>query len=312
MTNTEGPAGLTSSAAGGTPKVKVVTSGVTLRRRVLDLSENRELLASLIRTEIKVKYKNSILGILWTMVAPAIILAIYWVVFGLLLKNGIPDFVIYLASGLLVWTFFANSIVMATAVIVARAGIVKKVSFPREILSIATVGSQSVYLLLQWVVLALFMVVLGHSPDWVALPLVPVAFFTVLLYAVAFGVLLSAVNVYFRDTQHLIEIFIQAWFWLTPIVYSFWHNVHGHGAAVLSWIYLANPMTPVVLAFQRALYGRPIITNTETKVPEQILPPWHLTSFYGLLGLSIIGGFVLLGIAIRVFSRLEGNFAEEL
>lgn len=293
-------------------KVTVVQSGITLRRRLRDLSDHRELLASLVRTEIKVKYKNSILGILWTMVAPAITLSIYWVVFGLLLKNGIPDFVIYLASGLLVWTFFANSTMMATAVIVARSGIVKKVSFPREILSIATVGSQSTYLLLQWVVLAIFMALLGHAPAWSALPLVPVAFATVLLFAVALAVLLSAVNVYFRDTQHLVEIAIQAWFWLTPIVYAYWHSVHGHGAKVLAWLYLANPMTPVVLGFQRALYGRVSITNTVTGAREQILPPWHLASYYGLLGLDVVVGLAVLAFAIRVFSRLEGNFAEEL
>jgi len=296
--------------------VRVVSAGVPLGRRFSDLVANRELLGALVRSEIKVKYKNSALGVAWTMVAPAIQLAIYGVVFGIVFKNGIPDYLIYIASGLLVWSFFSTSLLAGTGVIVGRAGIVKKVSFPREILAIATVGSQSIYLFLQWSVLALFMVVLGHAPDWSALPLVVVGFATVLLWATALSILFSAINVYFRDTQHLMEIFVQIWFWMTPIVYSFQAQVHervlGTANEWLSWIYLCNPITPVVLAFQRAIYGDVTVTNTTTHLPYQVLPSWPLANFYELLGTVFLVGLLLMGFAIRVFSRLEGNFAEEL
>ena len=296
--------------------VRVVAAGVPLRQRFSDLVANRELLGALIRSEIKVKYKNSALGVAWTMVAPAIQLAIYGVVFGIVFKNGIPDYLIYIASGLLVWSFFSTSLLAGTGVIVGRAGIVKKVSFPREILAIATVGSQSIYLFLQWLVLALFMVVLGHVPDWSAMPLIVAGFATVLLWATALSILFSAINVYFRDTQHLMEIFVQIWFWMTPIVYSFQAQVHervvGTANEWLSWIYLCNPITPVVLAFQRAIYGQVDVTNTTSHLPYQVLPSWPLLSFYELLGVVFLVGVVLMGFAIRVFSRLEGNFAEEL
>ncbi|MEI6701247.1 MAG: ABC transporter permease [Actinomycetota bacterium] len=301
---------------GETSGVRVVASSVTLRQRFQDLMRYRELLGALVRSEIKVKYKNSALGIAWTMVAPAVQLAIFGVVFGIFLSNGIPDYLIYIASGLLVWTFFSTSLIGGTGVIVGRAGIVKKVSFPREILSIATVGSQAFYLLLQWSVLALFMILMRHAPDWTALPLVIAGFATTLLYAVALAVLLSAVNVYFRDTQHLVEIFVQIWFWMTPIVYTYQHNIHeravGKWFEFVNWLYLCNPMTPVILAFERAIYGRVTVTNTLSHQPFDVLPRWPLLTYYELLAATFGIGLLLLAFAVRVFSRLEGNFAEEL
>ncbi len=298
--------------------VRVVSADQSLSQRLQDIWGHRELLSHLVRTEIKVKYKNSILGILWTMVAPAMTLAIYYGVFGVLLKNGIPDFVIFLASGLLIWNFFFGSVMAGTGVIVGRAGIVKKVSFPREILAIATVGSQSVYLLLQWLVLAVFMVALEHRPDWVALPLVVVGFVATVVWAMALAIVLSAVNVYFRDVQHLIEIVMQAWFWATPIVYSFWFTLQtklvAHHLSWLTKLYFCNPMVSVVVGFQRAIYGDVSVVSTATtqRTVIEVLPPWHLASYYELLAGCIAVGLLCLVGAIKVFGRLEGNFAEEL
>jgi len=308
--------------------VRVVSAEVRLGARLRELARSRELLANLVRTEIKVKYKNSALGIAWTMVAPAITLAIYYFVFGVLLKAGVPDYVIYLASGLLVWNFFAASVLTGTGVIVGRAGIVKKVAFPREILSIATVGSQAVYVALQWIVLAALMVVFHHAPDWGALPLLVLAAAVATVFAAALAILLSAVNVYLRDTQHLIEVLIMAWFWATPVVYSYWNQLYLNlarsypGWLWLRYLYLANPMTAVVLSFQRVLYAKTTVVSTTTAYRPgtgapyhpilQQLPPWPISTYYALLAVMLIAcGALLLG-AIKIFGRLEGNFAEEL
>jgi ABC-2 type transport system permease protein len=285
--------------------VRVVSAESRLGERLASIWRSRELLTYLVRSEIKVKYKNSALGLLWTMIAPALTLTIYALVFGTILQNRMPYFVIYLASGLLVWNFFSGSVVMGTGVIVGRAGIVKKVAFPREILAIATVRSQLVYLGIQGAVLALFLLVFLRSPDWTALPLLVVALAAVFVLASALAVLLSAVNVYFRDAAHLIEVAMMAWFWATPIVYSYQAQIAPHFAngqwSVIHALYFANPMTTIIMGFQRVIYGAS---------PQ--LPGWSLPTYYAAVGTVLALSIGLFIVAVTVFGRLEGNFAEEL
>ena len=125
-----------------------------------DLGSPRELLIYLVRTEIKVKYKNSVLGLVWSMISPAMTLAIYFFVFSILLDNKMPNFVIFLFAGLLLWNLFSLGVLTGTGIVVNNAGIVKKVSFPREILALAAVGSACVFFFFQAIVMVIFMVVL--------------------------------------------------------------------------------------------------------------------------------------------------------
>ncbi len=294
------------------PKVtRVVSARVSISARLSDIWHSRELLAKLVATEIKVKYKNSALGLAWSMVAPAITLFIYWVIFGQVLKNSIPHFVIYLFSGMVMWNFFSTSLQSATGVIVERAGIVKKVSFPREILVLASVGTAAVYLFFQAIVLVLFMVGLQVTPDWNLLPLLVLALAAEACMAAALGLILSATNVYLRDTRHLIDIALQVWFFMCPIVYSFWMEIRPklapHG---LTFLYLLNPMTPIILTSQRVIYAHPTVTEGTNQV--QILPTWGWTT-YAWMDAALLGaGLVLIWVALVLFRRLEGNFAEEL
>ena len=147
-------------------------------------------------------------------------LAIYFVVFQIVLGNHMPNFVIFLFAGLLLWNLFSLGVLTGTGVVVNNAGIVKKVSFPREILSLAAVGSACVFFFFQSIVMVLFMVVLHHGPDWSYLPVLLLALVTGIVLASAIAVLLSSINVYLRDTQHLIEVILTAWFWACPIVYA--------------------------------------------------------------------------------------------
>lgn len=307
-----------ASAAAGAPQrserpkvTRVVSARVSISTRLSDIWHARELLGKLVATEIKVKYKNSVLGLAWSMVAPAITLFIYWVIFGQVLKSAIPHFVIYLFSGMVMWNFFSTSIQTATGVIVDRAGIVKKVSFPREILVLASVGTAAVYLFFQTIVLVLFMVVLQVAPDWQLLPLLVAALAAEACLAAALGLMLSATNVYLRDTRHLIDIALQVWFFACPIVYSFWISIHPklsrHG---LTWVYLLNPMTPIILSAQRVIYAHPMITEGTTQV--QILPTWRWTTYLWMDAALFSIGLVLIWVALVLFRRLEGNFAEEL
>ena len=295
--------------AGGT---RVVSSTISVRQRLREIWLSRELLTYLVRTEIKVKYKNSVLGLIWSMVAPAMTLIIYWFVFGLVLKNGIPNFVIYLFAGLLLWNLFQFGVMSGTGVVVNNAGIVKKVSFPREILALAAVGSACVFFFFQAIVMVIFMIVLHHGPDWSYLPALFLALVTGIVLAGAIAVLLSAINVYLRDTQHLIEVVLTAWFWACPIVYSFWLQIHPRlGPRGLSWIYFLNPMVPLVLTFQRCIYADTVVSINH--VPgQQLLPPNGMLWYVGLdLGVLFLAAVLFL-VALAVFGRPEGNFAEEL
>ena len=154
----------------------------------------------------------------WSMIAPAMQIGIYFLVFQIILKNGVPDYVVMLWSGMLVWHFFTNVVTNSTSVIVQRAGIVKKVAFPREILALSIVGTSIVYFTIQFGVLALLMLAMGHAPAWHLVWLLPMAFGGVVLIASSLGIFFSAINVYFRDTSHMVDVGINLWFWLTPIV----------------------------------------------------------------------------------------------
>jgi ABC-2 type transport system permease protein len=311
-------AGFSAQEARGNKITRVVTPTISVGQRLREIWISRELLVYLVRTEIKVKYKNSALGLVWSMIAPAMTLAIYFVVFQLVLGNRMPHFVIFLFAGLLVWNLFQLGVLTGTGVIVNNSAIVKKVAFPREILALAAVGSALVFFCFQAVVMAIFMVVLHVMPAVNYLPLLLLALFTAMVLACALGVLLSAVNVYLRDMQHLIEVVLTAWFWACPIVYAFQGNIAqklaAKGWAQWTWVYFLNPMVPLVLTFQRALYAQTTPTAIVKGKPQTfyVLPTWNWGT-YALLDLGVLAAStVLFIIALTVFGRLEGNFAEEL
>jgi ABC-2 type transport system permease protein len=294
--------------------VRVVSARSTLPARLKNLWSRRELLLGLISSDIRIKYKNSALGIFWSMLSPAFTLGVYFMVFSFFLKNGIPNFVIYLFSGLVVWNMFANSLNAATGVIVDRAALVKKVSFPREILALSNVGSATVYFFIQIAILAVFVAALRHAPAWHFMWLLPIAFLSLYFFTSALAVVMSAVNVYFRDMKHLMEVLLQLWFWLTPVVYSYENSIAPHlSAHGLTLIYFLNPITLIVVTFQRVFYVNTVVHSTVA--PHgllHILPTWSFEGFLALnsilLGLSIV--FFL--VAEAIFNRLEGNFESVL
>ncbi len=305
-----------SVPTGGPDRVKstrVISASMTVWQRIAAIWRSRELLVYLVRTEIKVKYKNSVLGLLWSLVSPAMTLAVFFVVFQFIAKNGIPNFVIFLFSGLLLWNLFQTGVQTATGVVVNNAGIVKKVAFPREILALAAIGSASVFFFFQMIVMVIFMVVLDSPPVWNYLPLLIVALLAMLVLASALAVFLSAVNVYLRDAQHLVEVLLTALFWMCPIVYSFQLQLSAklahHG---LSALYLMNPITPLIMTFQKVIYAKEFVRSTVTHSTSQILPAWSALTYLEADLAVLVFGAVLFVVAIKIFGRLEGNFAEEL
>lgn len=282
---------------------RTVTPHGSVAGRLRDILGYRELLGNLVRMELRAKYKASALGFVWSLLNPAMYLVVFYVAFALILRSGIPRFAIYLLSGLLVWNFFTAALNAGTGSIVSNAGLVNKVWFPREILPLAAVGAALVHFFLQSLVLVGALLVMRHPVAWGYLPLLPLALLALVLLAMATTLFLSAANVYLRDIQHFVELALLAWFWLTPIVYGFTQLTRAFGGR--AWPALLNPVTPIVLTFQRALYGTfggPEIT------PPELSFAWHLRN----LTIVAAAAGLLLVVALHVFRRLEGNLAEEL
>ena len=273
---------------------------------VRDIWSYRGLLVQLVRKELKVKYKDSVLGFFWTLVRPMIQLVIYYIAFTLFLGNTQPAYAIFIFSGLVIWGLFTDIVGGCTGSIVGNGGLLKKTYFPREIFPLSVVGAAVVNFLFQMIVLLLALAlaaVLGQRvvPTW-DLGLVPLALVVCVVWATALGLFLAAATVYLRDLQHLIEVILLALFWLVPIVYAVTlplNSFAANGHQTLLTLYLANPMLNVIAAFQRAFY---------TMGPEYTLQAnlWPRLGFFLLVGLG------LLWLAQRYFARVQGNFAQEL
>jgi ABC-2 type transport system permease protein len=272
---------------------------------VRDVVRYHELLTNLVRKELKVKYKDSVLGFLWSLLRPMFLLAVYYLVIGKFLGSGIPYFVVYLFSGLVAWDLFLAVLSGCTTSIVNNAGLVKKVYFPREILPLAVVGAAMVHFLLQLLVLFVSLILFRYDFVGPSLLWLPLAFVALSVFMTALGLLLASANVYLRDTQHLLEVVLLFWFWITPIVYPINLAVQklSSRSPVLKTIYLLNPMANVVIGFQRAIYRH---VNVKGNV---VLFSGDVTGrLFALLGVSLL----LLWLGQRVFARAQGNFAQEL
>jgi ABC-2 type transport system permease protein len=309
------PSTATSSAAPPAPVVVPATPalrGALTSRRRAQTRIRWELLQQLVRKDLKVKYQGSVLGFAWSLANPLILLAIYSFVFGVVLKNNIPRFPIYLMSGLLVWTAFSGSVMAATGSVVGNANLVKKVRFPLLVLPLSSVGFAGVHFVLQLLVLFVVIVASGHFVVGLNLLLLMPALAVLVLLSVAFGIVVAAVNVRYRDTQHFIEVALAAWFWLNPVVYAaglIKGRLDAHG---LFWLYFANPMTSVIASFQRALYVVPTAVNPATKAPEEILIGGGYGIYLLTLAVSAALGLLLLVVGVRIFRSLQADFAEEL
>jgi ABC-2 type transport system permease protein len=271
-----------------------------------------ELLAELVRKDLRVKYKNSALGFVWSLANPLLYLAVFTLVFSVFLDNGIPWFAVLFMSGLLVWNFFNLATLSATGAVVGNANLVRKVRFPRIVLPLSSVGFAGVHFVLQMLVFLVFLVPFypeAFGPQlWLVVPALAVA----LAFTVAMSLLASALNVRYRDVEHLLEITLLAWFWLTPIVYRVALVQEQFSKAPwLFKVYMANPMTAVVVAMQRAIYRFPVTTTKDGKL-LRILPEDGYAFYLRWLGVAAVISVVLLVVGLWTFRRLQADFAEEL
>jgi len=284
-------------------------------RSISDIWGRRELLGLLVRRELKARYKNSSLGLVWSLMRPLSQLLIYYFAVGEIigLARAIPDFAIFVFVGLTAWTLFSEILSNATSSIIHNQGLVKKVYLPREIFPLAATGSAFVNFGVQFLILVAAVVALGQFPLSWNLLYIPVAVAIAAVYGIALALLLSAVNVYLRDIQYLVEVGLLVFFWASPIVYSWSFVVEAGERSDLPWLesaYLINPMSTAILAFQRGIWAA---GSQERVIGGDVVPPqpWPADLDLRLL-ITFLVGLVLVVIAQRVFSRLQGNFAQEL
>ena len=288
---------------------------------VRDVVAHRELLGNLVRKELKVKYKDSVLGFVWSLARPMFLLVIYYVVFGVFLGAGIPDFAIYLFSGLIAFDLFSTIVGGSTTAIVGNAGLIKKVYFPREIFILSVVGAALVNLALQLVVMLGALLVFGHAFVGVNLLYLPVGLIALLIFSTALGLLLAVANVRLRDVQHLIELVLVFWFWTAPIVYTATQATTSLGPKHLAKVYLVNPLVNIVMAFQRGFYKQGYIHGAAvnkggvapTVTGGSLTPVLTNNGQLGLRLAAVIAfSLALLWFAQRIFARAQGSFAQEL
>jgi ABC-2 type transport system permease protein len=243
--------------------------------------------------------------VVWSMLNPILYLAVFYVVFQYFLRNRVDNFHIYLLSGLLPWTLFSTGFQGATASIVNSSQLVTKVAFPREILPLSVIGASITNFFFQFLVLLAVLAVFTYPFLGPNLLLLPLAFTVLLLFTAAVSLAASSFNVRYRDTAHLVELLLLAWFWSTPIVYPA-SLVAGNLGSTFFQLYLLNPVAIVVLGFQRALYGG------TSALAQRELPDPGLAWYAGRLGIMAAVSLVLLWLAWRSFYRLSADFAEEL
>jgi ABC-type polysaccharide/polyol phosphate export permease len=245
----------------------------------------RDLVRNLVARDLRVKYKGSSIGFAWSLVHPVVLAAVYTLAFTFILDVRVPYFPAFVLSGLLPWNCFSGSLLQATGSVADNSSLVRKVAFPRIILPVGTVLSQFTQFGLMYVVIVPIAAALGPGLSPALVALVPLLLLQ-LAFTMGVALLTSTAYVYFRDTGHLVEVALQIWFWLTPVVYAIalvpeaWRG--------LFWL---NPMAGFVTAYQRIVI--------ESAWPSPV-------GTAALAGVAVATG----AIGLAVFARHQRRFAE--
>lgn len=270
---------------------------------LLDVLRRRFLARLLVRKELRVRYRGSFLGLLWSYVKPAVQFVVFYFAVGVFLRmnENVEDFAVYLFSGVVAVNFFSEAFGNATRSIVGNAALVKKIYLPRELFPVASVWVAVVHFLPQLVVLILGALVAGWQPSLFELGAGLLGIVIIAVLSLGLGLLFGALNVLFRDAENIVDLMLMVATWLSPVLYQ-WQNVKDAlGDGVLWWIYQANPMTAAVELFHLCFWFPG--TDRTGAMPPGLL--WSTISAVVLSFLVLLAGQV-------VFRRLDGRFAQEL
>ncbi len=265
--------------------------------RLAELWRYRELVRNLVLRDLKARYKNSVLGFVWSLLNPLLMMLVFTVVFTVMLPTNIERFPVFILCGILPWNWFSSSIGGAVHTIVGNATLIKKVYFPREALPLSLILSNAVNFLLALIVLFPLMLAF-HTPITPWLLFLPVLIIIQAIFTLGVALILSTVNVFFRDTAVIMEVVLQAWFFLTPVVYDMKvlpeHKlIGGYDVEVRRLAYILNPMGSLIANYRDILY-------------------WGLPPGVDFLLRTAVTSLAVLGLGYLLFSHLAPRFGEEV
>lgn len=303
-----GPVTDTRDPFAAVPRSEFDTPGTS--RGLIDVVRWRYLLNLLVRTGVTTRYRNSVLGWTWSYVRPAAQFLVFWVVLGLFmnLDRGIPNYAVYLFSGIVVINLFSEAFKNATTSIVGNAPLVRKVFLPRQLFAVSAVIVAFVHFLPQVGLLLVVCLLLGWIVNISVLSILAIlaGMLIVMMFALGLGLFFSAINVRFRDAENIVELLLLLATWASPVLYA-WTQVQDAVVDKLGWpqwlveVYMLNPITQGVELFHYAFW-RPV-TDTALTIPPGLA--WNtLWTFLISVGVLLFGQFV--------FRRLEGRFAQDL
>jgi ABC-type polysaccharide/polyol phosphate export permease len=243
----------------------------------------RELIWALALKELKIRYKRSVLGFMWALLNPALMMVVLTLVFGTIMRFPIPHYAIFLLSVLLPWTFFAQSLSYSVESIVGNGDLIKKVAVAKLVFPMAAIVSNIINLLLSLIPLALLVPIMRHPFYWTWLYL-PVPLLALVIFTLGMTFFFAVANVYYRDVSHILQVVLSAWFYFTPIIYSL-----DFIPSKYQWIFKLNPLIYVINGFRLAVY-------------YGILP--RLQS----IGASFVCAFIALFIGFAVFRKYQDDF----
>lgn len=273
-----------------------------------DVYRNRFLLKLLVRKEVRVRYRGSALGIVWSYMKPGLQFLVFYVALGLFLnvQGSTPNYPIYLFAGIILVNFFTEALGNATRSIVGNRDLIRKIYLPRELFPVASVWVSGVHFLPQVLILVVVCLFFGWVPTLGSIAAIIGAFVIVAVLAVGLGLFFGAINVYFRDSENLVDLLIMMVTWASPVLYLWSQVDRVLGPAF--WVYQLNPMTVGVEVFHWAFW-RPTLDGAQLASPAAATVPDLFTIWFPLAAVVTL---VMLALGQWVFARLSVKFAQEL
>ena len=267
--------------------------------QLAELWRYRELVRNLIARDLKVRYKNSVLGIAWSWLNPLLMMMVFTIVFTVINRAppNIAHYPLFVLSGILPWNFFSASVVGATASIVGGSYLIKKVYFPREVLPLVAVLSNMINFVIALPVFFGMALAFGvRLTPWALF--MPVVLLVQVIFSVGIGLILATLNVYYRDTQIIMEVVMLAWFFVTPILWDARTIPETKVLFGIAWpiqrlVYILNPMDSIVASYRDTLY-------------------WGAQPALDFFVRSTLTAIVILVLGYALFHRFSPSFAEEL
>lgn len=254
-----------------------------------ELYNYRQMIFSLVRKDLRGRYKGSVLGFLWTFINPLFQLIVYTLAFSFILPSSIDKYYLHLFVALIPWIFFSSSIQGGASSIMSAKDMVSKIYFPREVIPISYVTSCFVNMLLTFIIIFIVVIFSGVGMNAAAIACLPLIMIIEYVMALGMAMLFSAITVFFRDMEHILGIITMAWIYLTPVLYP----IDMIADEKIRNLFYLNPMTSVIVAYRDILFY--------ARVPD--FSTLLIASGFGV-GILFIGCFV--------FSKLKKHFAEEL